>query len=76
MKGEKTHLTLKKKYKPSDVGNVRDIAMLKEKISAGATKIRRYEEKELLYTRKVSLEQTKHSFIRKLMFVVTFQMDS
>ena len=32
-------------YKLSDVGNVQAIDILKEKISAGATKIRRYEER-------------------------------
>ena len=37
----------KRKYKLSDVGNVQAIDMLKEKISAGATKIKRYEEREL-----------------------------
>ena len=36
-----------RKYKLSDVGIVQVIDMLKEKISACATKIRRYEEREL-----------------------------
>ena len=35
--------TMERKYKLSDVGNAQAIDMLKEKISAGATKIRRYE---------------------------------
>ena len=38
---------MERKYKLSDVGNVQAIDMLKEKISAGATKIKRYEEREL-----------------------------
>ena len=40
---------MERKYKLGDVGNVQVIDMLKEKISAGATKIRRYEERELHY---------------------------
>ena len=40
---------MERKYKVSDVGNAQVTDMLKEKISAGATKIRRYEEKELHY---------------------------
>ena len=40
---------MERKYKLSDVGNVQVIDMLKEKISAGATKIRRYVERELHY---------------------------
>ena len=38
---------MERKYKLSDVGNVQVIDILKEKISAGATKTRRYEEMEL-----------------------------
>ena len=38
---------MERKYRLSDVGNVQVIDMLKEKISAGATKIRRYEDREL-----------------------------
>ena len=38
---------MERKYKLSDMGNVQAIDMLKEKISAGATKIKRYEEREL-----------------------------
>ena len=40
---------MERKYKLSDVGNVQVTDMLKEKISAGATKIKRYEERELHY---------------------------
>ena len=40
---------MERKYKLSGVGNVQVIDMLKEKISAGATTIRQYEEKELHY---------------------------
>ena len=40
---------MERKYKLSDVGNVQVIDILKEKISAGATKTRRYEERELDY---------------------------
>ena len=39
---------MERKYRLSDVGNVQ-VDMLKEKISAGTTKIRRYEERELRY---------------------------
>ena len=57
MKEGKAHLHLKRseqdimerKCKLSDVGNVQIIDMLKEKILAGATKIRRYEERVLHY---------------------------
>ena len=38
---------MERKYKLSDVGNVQVIDILKEKISAGTTKTRRYEEREL-----------------------------
>ena len=40
---------MERKYGLSDVRNVQIIDMLKEKISAGATKGRRYEESELHY---------------------------
>ena len=40
---------MERKYKLSDVGNVKVVDMLKEKISAGATKIRQYEERQLYY---------------------------
>ena len=40
---------MERKYKLNDVGNVQVTDMLKEKISAGATKMRRYEETELHY---------------------------
>ena len=53
----------------SDVGNVQVIDMLKEKISAGATKIRRYEERELHYHHFAC-----NNFTRNLMVVVTFQI--
>ena len=42
---------MERKYKLSDVGNVQVIDMLKVKISAGATKMRRYEDRELHYHR-------------------------
>ena len=38
---------MERKYKPSDVGNIQPIDMLKENISAGATKIKPYKEREL-----------------------------
>ena len=40
---------MERKYKLSGVENVQVIDMLKEKISAGARKIRQYKEKELHY---------------------------
>ena len=40
---------MERKYKLSDARNVQVIDMLEEKISVGATKIRRYEERELHY---------------------------
>ena len=40
---------MERKYKLSDVGNFQVIDMLKEKILAGATKIRRYEKRVLHY---------------------------
>ena len=62
---------MERKYKLSDVGNVRVIDMLKEKISAGATKIKRYEE---ITIRTLCLQRTRNSFTRNLMVVVTFQI--
>ena len=50
MELEKKNLDrMERKYKLSDVGNTQFIDMLKEKISAGSTKIKRYEERELHY---------------------------
>ena len=48
--------------------------MLKEKISAGATKTRRYEEKELHYHRTLCLQRTRNSLTRNFMVVVAFQI--
>ena len=47
--GKKDIDIMERKYKLSDVGNVQIIDMLKEKILAGATKIRRYEKRVLHY---------------------------
>ena len=45
---ENNHLDrMERKYKLSDVGNIQFINILKEKLSAGAAKIRQYEEREL-----------------------------
>ena len=62
---------MERKYKLSDVGNVQVTDMLKEKISAGATKIKRYEE---ITIRTLCLQRTRNSFTRNLMVVVTFQI--
>ena len=38
---------MERKYKPSDARNIQPIDMLKENISAGTTKIKPYEKREL-----------------------------
>ena len=57
---------MERKYRLSDVGNVQVIDMLKEKISVGATKIRRYEERELYYHQKTLFETNQKQFYKKL----------
>ena len=65
---------MERKYKVSDVGNVQVIDMLKGKISAGAKKIRQYEERELITIKTPCLQRTRNSFTRNLMVVATFQI--
>ena len=57
---------MERKDRLSDVGNVQVIDMLKEKISVGATKIRRYEESELYYHQKTLFETNQKQFYKKL----------
>ena len=55
-----------KKYRLSDLGNVQVIDMLKEKISAGATKTRRYEERELHYYQNTLFATNQKQFYQEL----------
>ena len=55
-----------KKYRVSDLGNVQVIDMLKEKISAGATKTRRYEERELHYYQNTLFATNQKQFYQEL----------
>ena len=64
---------MERKYKLSDVGNIQIIDMLKVKISAGAIKMRRHEDRELHYHQN-TLIATHHSFTRNLMVIVTFKI--
>ena len=57
---------MERKCKLSDVGNVQVIDMLKEKISAGATKIRQYEERELHYHQNTLFATNQKQFFREL----------
>ena len=57
---------MERKYKLSDVGNVQVIDMLKEKISAGATKIRRYVERELHYHQNTLFVTNQKQFFQEL----------
>ena len=57
---------MERKCKLSDVGNVQVIDMLKEKISAGATKIRQYEERELHYHQNALFATNQKQFFREL----------
>ena len=57
---------MERKYKLGDVGNVQVIDMLKEKISAGATKIRRYEERELHYHQNTLFATNQKQFYQEL----------
>ena len=67
---------MEKKYKLSDVGNMQVIDMLKGKISAGATKIRRYKERELSGHQKNLFAKNKQKqFYHNLIVVVTFQIN-
>ena len=57
---------MERKCKLSDVGNVQVIDMLKEKISAGAVKIRRYEERELHYHQNSLFATNRKQFCQEL----------
>ena len=57
---------MERKYKLGDVGNVQVIDMLKEKISAGATKIRRYKERELHYHQNPLFATNQKQFYQEL----------
>ena len=57
---------MKGKYKLSDEENVQVIDTLKEKISAGATKIKRYEERELHYHQNTLFATNQKQFYQEL----------
>ena len=57
---------MERKYKLSDVENVQVIDMLKEKISAGATKIRQYEERGLHYPQNTFFATNQKQFYQEL----------
>ena len=57
---------MERKYKLSDVRNIQVIDMLREKISAGATKIRRYEESELHYYQNTLFATNQKQFYQEL----------
>ena len=56
---------MERKYKLSDVGNVQVIDMLKVKISAGATKMRRYEDRELHYHQNTLIATNQEQFYQE-----------
>ena len=60
------YIRMEGKYRLSEVGNVQVIDMLKEKISAGATKIRRYEERELNYHQNTLFATNQKQFYQEL----------
>ena len=55
-----------RKYKLSVVGNIQLIDMLKEKISADATKIKQYEERELHYHQNTLFAMHQKQFCEEL----------
>ena len=57
---------MERTYKLSDVENVQVIDMLKKKISAGATKIRPYEERELHYHLNTMFATNQKQFYQEL----------
>ena len=57
---------MERKDRLSDVGNVQVTDMLKEKISVSATKIKRYEERELYYHQKTLFETNQKQFYKEL----------
>ena len=64
--GKKDLGRMERKYKLSDVENVQVFDMLKEKISAAATKIRRYEERELHYHQNTLFATNQKQFYQEL----------
>ena len=57
---------MQRKYKLSDARNVQIIDKLKEKISAGATKIKPYEERELHYHQNTLFATDQKQFYQEL----------
>ena len=57
---------MEKKDKLSDVGNVQVIDMLKEKITAGAAKVRQYEGRELHYHQNTLFATTQKDFYQEI----------
>ena len=57
---------MERKYKLSDLGNVKVIDILKEKISAGATNVRRYEEREVHYHQNNFFATNQKQFYQEL----------
>ena len=57
---------MERKYKLSNVGNVQVIHMLKEKTSAGTTKIKQYEERELHYHQNTLFATNQKQFYQEL----------
>ena len=57
---------MERKYKLSDMRNVQVIDTLKEKISAVATKIKRYEERELHYHQNALFATNQKQFYQEL----------
>ena len=57
---------MERKYRLNDVGNVLVIDILKEKISAGATKVRRYQGRELHYHQNTLFATNQKQFYQDL----------
>ena len=57
---------MERKYKLSNMGNVQVIDMLKEKVSVGATKIKRHEERELHYHQNTLFATNEKQFYQEL----------
>ena len=57
---------MERKYKLSDLGNVKVIDMPKGKISAGATNVRRYEEREVHYHQNNFFATNQKQFYQEL----------
>ena len=57
---------MERKYKPSDARNIQPIDMLKENISAGATKIKPYKERELHQHQNTLFAKNQKQFYQEL----------